>query len=416
MSVRHQPIFTTITFISLLGILVPATVFAQRYSHKTGRRAPARTVSAPQPAGVNFCGEPVPVESGAVAHNLSMALMRNISSQNHLINFRRRAIAQYFPVIEPILKKYRIPDDFKYLAVVESGLKADAVSRKGAMGYWQLMPETASELGLKFTDKVDERKDLLKSTDAACRYLRILYRNLGSWTMVAAAYNGGIGRMQSHMKKQQESNYYFLSMNPETSDYLYKIVAVKEFFQFPGQYLTNNLMASAGNSYERERAEAMAKGLIPTEEPEPVGLAIEPKESMELRFETASVDSLLGALSQLKATNAVLFKGDVQAELVKPGKLAVGQTWQFKITSEVQIGDQKLGKNDVVYAVVDDVDTQSGQLFLRSTKIVSTVDKLPYKLTLICLNQQTGLAGVPLPKADQLKPGGRGWLVDWKVL
>jgi membrane-bound lytic murein transglycosylase D len=395
---------------------VSTTVFAQRNSRKIPHRMPLRAVSVPKPAAVNFCGEPVPVESGAVAHNLSLALMRNVSSQNHLINFRRRAIAQYFPIIEPILKKYSIPDDFKYLAVVESGLKADAVSRKGAMGYWQLMPETADELGLKFTDKVDERKDLLKSTDAACRYLRILYRNLGSWTMVAAAYNGGIGRMQSHMKKQQESNYYFLSMNEETSEYLYKILAVKEFFQFPGQYLTNNLMASAGNWYERERAEAVAKGLIPTDEPEPVGVAIEPKESMELRFETASVDSLLGTLSRLKETNAVLFKGEIQAELVKPGKVAVGQTWQFKLTKDVQIGDQKLSKNDLLYAIVDDVDRQSGQIFLRSTKLVADSDKKSYKMTLICLNPQTGLAGVSLPKADQLKPGGRVWTVDWKVL
>ncbi|MFD1141500.1 lytic transglycosylase domain-containing protein [Larkinella insperata] len=387
----------------------------QRKSRSGPGKLPVRTASVPKPAGVHFCGEPVPVESGAVAHNLSVALMRNVSSQNYLISFRRRALAQYFPIIEPILKKYRIPDDFKYLAVVESGLQADAVSHKGAVGYWQLMPETATELGLKLSDKVDERKDLLKSTDAACRYLRILYRNLGSWTMVAAAYNGGIGRMQSHMKKQHETNYYFLSMNQETSDYLYKIVAVKEFFQFPGQYLTSNLMAAA-NSYERERAEAIAKGIIPAEEPEPVGFAIEPKESLELRFESASVDSLLGALSRPKPVPSALFKGDVQAELVKPGKVAVGQMWQFRLTETTQIGDQKLDKNDLLYALVDDVDRRSGQIFLRSTKLVSAADQRPYKLTLIGLNPQTGLAGVPLPKADQLKPGGRVWAVGWKVL
>jgi membrane-bound lytic murein transglycosylase D len=414
--VHQQRFFFSIILISLFSFTLATTVFAQRSSRKMVRKLPARSVSVPKPMGVNFCGEPVPVESGAVAHNLSMALMRNVSSQNYLINFRRRAISQYFPIIEPILKKHGIPDDFKYLAVVESGLKADAVSHKGATGYWQLMPETADELGLKRNDKVDERKDLLKSTDAACRYLRILYRNLGSWTMVAAAYNGGIGRMQSHMKKQQESNYYFLSMNAETSDYLYKIVAVKEFFQFPGQYLTNNLMASAGNSYERERAEAIAKGLIPVEEPEPLGVAIEPKESLELRFENASVDSLLGTLSKLKASNAVLFKGEVEAELIKPGKVTVGQTWEFKLTKDVVIGDQKLGKNDVLYATVDDVDRQSGQIFLRSTRLVAVADKKAYKLTLICLNPQTGLAGVPLPKADQLKTGGRTWTVGWKVL
>ncbi|GAB3332442.1 hypothetical protein GCM10027299_38940 [Larkinella ripae] len=412
---QQQRFFFSSTLISLLFLSVATTALAQRSARNMPRKPATRTVPVSKPAGVNFCGELVPVESGAVAHNLSMALMRNVSSQNHLINFRRRAIAQYFPVIESILKKHRIPDDFKYLAVVESGLKADAVSRKGAMGYWQLMPETASELGLKITDQVDERKDLLKSTDAACRYLRILHRNLGSWTMVAAAYNGGIGRMQSHMKKQRETNYYFLSMNQETSDYLYKIVAVKEFFQFPGQYLTSNLMASAGNSYERERAEAIAKGIIPTEEPEPLGFAIETKENLELRIESASVDSLLGALSRSKTVPSVLFKGDVQTQLVKPGKMAIGQTWQFKVTEATQIGDQPLGKDDVLFAVVDDIDPRSGQVFLRSTRLVSATQQ-PYKLTLICLNPQTGLAGVPLPKADQQKPGGRSWMVSWKVL
>ncbi|MGA0560710.1 lytic transglycosylase domain-containing protein [Larkinella sp. VNQ87] len=406
----------SIVIVSILSFTVETTAWAQRNARYPQRKQPARAVSVPKPAGVHFCGEPVPVESGAVARNLSMALMRNVSSQNHLLNFRRRALAHYFPVIEPILRKYRIPDDFKYLAVVESGLKADAVSHKGAVGYWQLMPETAEELGLKINDKIDERKDLLKSTDAACRYLRILHRNLGSWTMVAAAYNGGIGRMQTHMKQQRETNYYFLSMNQETSDYLYKIVAVKEFFQFPGQYLTSNLMASAGNSYERERAEAMAKGLIPVEEPEPIGFAIEPKESMELRIESASVDSLLGALSRPKPETSMLFKGDVQAELVKPGKAAVGQTWEFRLTETTQLGEQKLGKEDRLFAIVDDIDRRTGQIFLRSTKLVSIADQQPYKMTLICLNPQTGLAGVPLPKADQLKPDGRAWTVSWKVL
>ncbi|WP_128546238.1 lytic transglycosylase domain-containing protein [Larkinella soli] len=394
---------------------VPAS--AQKHLRKTKTGSGGRPVVAAR-SGVHFCGEPVPVEHGAVAHNLSVALMRNVTSQNHLMNFRRRAISHFFPVIEPILKKYRIPDDFKYLAVVESGLKADAVSHKGAMGYWQLMPETALELGLTVNEKVDERRDLRKSTDAACRYLRILHRNLGSWTMVAAAYNGGIGRMQSHMKKQRETNYYFLSMNAETSDYLYKIVAVKEFFQFPGQYLTSNLMASLGNDYERERAEAVRQGLIPADEPEPVGVPIEPKESLTLQFEAASVDSLLGALTRARPETApaTAFRGDVEARLEKPGKLAVGQVWRFRLTREVEIGERKLGRNDLMMAVVDDIDRKNGQIFLRSTGFVSEQTKQPYQLTMICLNPQTGLAGVPLPKAEQIKPGNPAWTIGWKAM
>ncbi|RAJ95812.1 hypothetical protein LX87_03561 [Larkinella arboricola] len=86
------------------------------------------------------------------------------------------------------------------------------------------------------------------------------------------------------------------------------------------------------------------------------------------------------------------------------------------MTEGAQIGDQKLGKNDLLYAIVDDVDQRSGQLFLRSVKLVSAAGQQPYSVTLICLNPQTGLAGVPLPKADQLKPGGRTWTVGWKVL
>jgi len=388
---------------------------AQRSGRPVGRKLPPRPLAVPRAARIHFCGEPVPLEREDVARHLSTVLLQNVSYTQYLTRFRKRAIAEYFPVIERYLRKYNIPQDFKYLAVVESGLKADAVSSKGAVGYWQLMPETARELGLTISPTVDERKDLLKSTDAACRYLQILYRNVHSWTMVAASYNGGVGRMQSHMRAQKQSNYYFLTMNQETSDYLYKIVAIKEFFNNPG-YLNSldaKLMASLGNQYERERAEAMAKGLIPIEEPDPVGTPIEPKESLQLSFEIASVDSLLGALARPARVSTALFRGDVEASLVKPGKLAIGQTWVFKLVQNAQIGDQKLGKDDLLYAVIDDVDQRSGQLFLRGNKLISAADQRPYSFSLICLNPRTGLAGVPIPKATQLKPG---WTIGWKAM
>lgn len=408
----------------LLSLVWLTASFSTAQTQPPSRKKTARMSRSAKPPGkpgpvvarrVNFCGEPVPVEHTAVAQNLSVALLRNVSYHQYLMRFQRRAVAEYFPVIEKYLYKYQIPQDFKYLAVVESGLRADAVSHKGAVGYWQLMPETARELGLVVSPTVDERKDLVKSTDAACRYLRILHRNLGSWTMVAAAYNGGIGRMQSHMRKQKQSNYYLLSMNQETSDYLYKVVAVKEFFNNPGyaNSLDPRLMGELGNPYERERADAIARGLLAVDEPEPMGIPV--SGSLELAFESASVDSLLGSLTPTRAVAAKLptFRGDVEAVLIKAGKPVIGQTWQFRIASDAEIGDQRLSRNDLLYATVDDVDTRRGQIFLRATKLVSEIDQKPYKLTLICLNPRTGLAGVAIPKADQMK---QGWTVGWKAM
>ncbi|WP_266364259.1 lytic transglycosylase domain-containing protein [Tellurirhabdus rosea] len=408
---------TGLLCVALLGGTLRQAI-AQKPSRKKTAKVAPRKAGPRQPAvrpatRITFSGEPVPVENAAVSQNLSIALLRTASYHQYLQRFRKRAVAEYFPIIEKYLYRYQIPEDFKYLAVVESGLRADAVSHKGAMGYWQLMPETARELGLTVSPTLDERKDLHKSTDAACRYLRVLYRNLGSWTMVAAAYNGGIGRMQSHMRKQRESNYYFLSMNQETSQYLYKIVAVKEFFNNPA--LANPaLMASLGNEYERERADAIARGVLIEEEPEPEGLPILPLSAGERLAEGASVDSLLNSLGKvpvIATAEAPAFRGDVQAELVKAGKPVLGQTWQFRITEEAQIGDQKLAKNDLLLAVVDDVDARTGQIFFRTTKIVSETTKEVAQVTLICLNPRTGLAGVKLPK-----PAKPGWTVGWKAI
>ncbi len=198
---------------------------------------------------VFFCGEQVPVDAGSVARQWRRTLLSYGEDRESLYQLRKRS-AQFFPIIEPILFKCRIPRDFRFLPLVESCLDNDCVSPRGAAGYWQLMPETARGLGLKVNDEVDERLDLKKSTVAVCHYLHQLYAQLRSWTLVAAAYNGGPGHVQERMLRQQETNYFRLRLHRETSQYLFRILACKELFTNPDQY-SKTLSASTMTALTR---------------------------------------------------------------------------------------------------------------------------------------------------------------------
>jgi membrane-bound lytic murein transglycosylase D len=143
-----------------------------------------------------------------------------------------RKAALWFPVIVPILKAHGIPEDFKYLPLVESGL-AEGVSPRGAAGYWQFMPGTARNYGLKVNGAIDERKNIRKSTIAACKYLKELHGIFHSWTLAAAAYNIGEVNLKRQMAKQGHRNYYRLKLNRETASYVYKLIAMKEIIENP---------------------------------------------------------------------------------------------------------------------------------------------------------------------------------------
>ncbi|QJW92415.1 lytic transglycosylase domain-containing protein [Spirosoma taeanense] len=184
---------------------------------------------------IYFCGEEVPVFEPRVSRRWVQTLRTYGAQPECLFDLRRRA-STFFPIIDPILRKYKIPRDFRFMPLAESALVNDCVSPKGASGYWQLMPETARELGLTVDDKVDERYNLQKATVAVCRYLHQLYRQLGSWTLVAAAYNGGVTHVQNKMQQQGHSNYYRLRLHRETSHYLFRILAYKELLSNPRQY------------------------------------------------------------------------------------------------------------------------------------------------------------------------------------
>jgi len=186
------------------------------------------------PISIDFAGEPAPLQISDVRERLDRELLINANLDATTLLIIKRA-NRAFPIIEPILKKYGIPDDFKYLAVIESGL-VNAVSPAGAKGVWQFMPITAKEKGMEVNDMVDERYHLEKSTEAACKYLLDAKSKFGNWTLAAASYNGGMTGVTKQIEMQQVTNYYDLLLNEETSRYVFRILALKEIMQNPDKF------------------------------------------------------------------------------------------------------------------------------------------------------------------------------------
>ena len=184
---------------------------------------------------MNFCGEVVPMERDFVSYKLMDVIKGHLKYRNFLPVLKAKTDI-YFPIIIPILHQYNIPEDFKYLPVVESGF-TNATSVVGAQGVWQFMPATAAAMGLEVRYDNDERNHLLKSTHAACRYLQQLYSQLHSWTLAAAAYNAGAGNISRNVRKQGNNDYYQLMLNSETAQYIYKIIAIKQLFENPELYI-----------------------------------------------------------------------------------------------------------------------------------------------------------------------------------
>jgi hypothetical protein len=186
------------------------------------------------PVSVDFAGEKAPLQIADVRERFDRELLVNANLHSSTILILKRA-NRAFPIIEPILKQYGVPDDFKYLAVIESAL-TNAVSSAGARGVWQFMPDTAKEKGMEVSDGVDERYHLQKSTEAACKYLLAAKQKFGNWTLAAASYNGGMNGVNTKITEQQVSDYYDLLLTDETSRYVFRILALKEIMKHPELY------------------------------------------------------------------------------------------------------------------------------------------------------------------------------------
>ncbi len=197
---------------------------------------PVQKVEAPKVVKVplNFAKQTLPKGDKRVAAKMKKVL-NTFTYANLQTNRLHRKAGEWFPVVEPILKSYGIPEDFKYVPLVESGLNS-GVSHKGAAGYWQFMPATARSYGLKVNSKVDERYNLRKSSIAAAKYIKDLYAIFGDWTLVAAAYNVGDGHMRRQIVRQNQNNYFKMKLNGETGGYVYKLISVKQIIKNPDRY------------------------------------------------------------------------------------------------------------------------------------------------------------------------------------
>jgi len=184
------------------------------------------------PNVLEFCGSPVDLDR----RDRNAKLRRELEVMSHYSSVLIARANYYFPRVEPILKANNIPDDFKYLMVVESLMDPNAVSPKGAAGLWQFMPKTAENYGLVVNDRIDERYQIIKATDAACRYLRAAYEKFGDWVAVAQSYNIGQTRIQGELARQDVDDAIDLKLVDETNRYVYRILATKIIFTNPTNF------------------------------------------------------------------------------------------------------------------------------------------------------------------------------------
>lgn len=177
------------------------------------------------PKAISFAGERVPLERWDIREQLEREILYNYYNQYSTIYILRLS-TRYFPIIEQRLKANGVPDDFKYLCVAESALR-NQISSAGAVGYWQFMKETGTRHGLEISDEVDQRYDIEKSTDAACKYLKDAYEKFGSWTAAAASYNCGMAGYNKFASYQYTGDYYNLLLPEETMRYIFRIITFK---------------------------------------------------------------------------------------------------------------------------------------------------------------------------------------------
>ncbi len=186
------------------------------------------------PDELYFAGEVVPLDDKAIAQRFAKELRGQTYWHPARAAMLDRAV-YWLPQINAILKQNKVPADLKYMPVVETGLQ-NLVSNKEAVGYWQFIEQTGRSYGLEINEEVDERYHPLLATQAACRYLKNAHRLFGSWTNAVASYNMGLGGMTKAMLSQRKGSFYYLQLNQQTTDYIFRILATKQLIEHPKEY------------------------------------------------------------------------------------------------------------------------------------------------------------------------------------
>ncbi len=225
------------TVLIVLVIFISSAMSAYSQDHGTSESCnfppliPKLRISAP----LDFCGEPVELEKPEDRERMEKELLLTLWNRPQVILWMKRS-GRYMALIEEMLKKENMPEDLKYIAIVESDLRPHAGSPKGAMGFWQFMKATGLKYDLKINSEKDERRNIFRSTEAAIHYLKDLYELLGDWTLSAAAYNMGEQGLQAEMLAQKCSNYYDLYLPLETQKYVFRILSAKLILSNPETY------------------------------------------------------------------------------------------------------------------------------------------------------------------------------------
>ena len=224
------------TLLLFSAILLVGSSFLQPNSafKSYGLSDPSKVFALDIAENYSFAGETVTMDEQDLRERMDKELLVNTYWQSNMMLMIKRS-NKYFPTIERILKEEGVPDDFKYLAVIESGLE-NVNSPAGAKGFWQIMKTTGREMGLEVNSNVDERYHIENATRVACTYLKKAKKKLGSWTLAAASYNRGVSGINRLLEKQQVETYYDLLLNSETRRYVFRILAMKEILSNPTRY------------------------------------------------------------------------------------------------------------------------------------------------------------------------------------
>jgi len=234
MKTKNKIFIGSLLMISALMLFSSSLLKSKSAFKSYGMSEPSKVYALDIASEYTFAGETVSLEDPDLHERMDKELLVNTYWQSNMMLMIKRS-NKYFPLIERILEEEGIPNDFKYLAVIESGLE-NVNSPAGAKGFWQILKTTAREMGLEVNTNVDERYNIEFSTRVACAYLKKAKNRLGSWTLAAASYNRGISGIDRLLKRQQVDSYYDLLLNRETKRYVFRILATKEILSNPSKY------------------------------------------------------------------------------------------------------------------------------------------------------------------------------------
>ena len=249
MTLKRKTFLGSVAALGILALVAPSEQASASNSGndpQVRQHSPSAVISPSVPRSVTFAGQKIDLDNTDMAERLDRELTAmSYTHTNTLLAIKRAN--RYFPVIVPILKKNNIPVDMAYLAAIESTMNPRAVSPAKAAGLWQFMPSTGKEYGLEVNADVDERYDVEKATEAACRYLRNAYARYGNWESVAASYNGGMGRITNELAAQQATSAYDLWLAEETMRYIFRLLSMKLIMENPEEY---GYVLTADNLYQ----------------------------------------------------------------------------------------------------------------------------------------------------------------------